>query len=244
MTDYKPYNRVCVRARDANGVQGFRVFMITPLETKPDPPPVVKPDPPEPRDFSLRVNQTESNNRITVTATVASGQDIDVKQWRYLIADSSQASIGTASDCQRLFQNPPAGHVLVKSRGMTKQAKKNTASATISTNRAGHWVCVRAQEQADGIAFGYIALPEPEVVPPKPKPDPPKPTTTTTTPAPTPEPQPQDQPAPGPEQPAEPDPMPPAETPADDASPNNQTGRRDTSSPRPNSPTGATQSTA
>lgn len=206
-TEADRYKRFCVIARDSSGIQAFKLIMANP--------PKDEPDPPKPQNFQLKLGQTEAGNQVTVTATVTGNNSIETNQWQYLVADSDKVSIGSAADCRTLFENPPAGQILVRPRSMTKQTKKNTASAGISTNRAGHWVCIKAQEQNGGVGFGYIMLPEPEEVTTT------TPTTTTTTneddgqeettTAPTPEPPEQDQPEPE-QQTTSPD-DPPAEPP-------------------------------
>lgn len=220
-TESNRYSHFCVIARDSSGLQAYKLFMVNPPEKEPDPAPT-EPDPPKPQNFRLRLNQTKNANKITVTARVAGNSGLTTGQWRYLVADSSRVSLTTANDCQRLFDNPPAGQVLVKPRSMTQQTGSNTASASVPASRAGQWFCVRAQEQNGGVGFGYLKLPEPETTT---SPT----TTTTTTPDPTntdnqpettstaPTPEPPDQTQPEPDQP-QPEPIPAgqsAEAPAD-----------------------------
>ena len=165
------YGHFCVRARNASGIQVYKLIQVFPPEEEETIEEITTKDVKETEgDFTVTIKQYISGD-IKITASLFIPGNAVISSWKYAIVDADVVSVDKKKDCQPFFGSGSPSGLLVSAQTIVSQ-KVNEASTDISTQYSGDWICVQATDQAGGIGYDYIKLLEEEVPPEPEEPEP------------------------------------------------------------------------
>ena len=156
-TEADHYDHFCIKARDANGIQAYKVISVYPPKEEESTEPTTTEDIEETEaDFRVTIRQ-HINEDIKMTASLFIPGDTVIDAWKYAIADADVVSVDERKDCRPFFGSDSPNGLLVSAQTIASQ-KTNEASADISTQYSGDWLCVQATNQAGVMGYGYMKL--------------------------------------------------------------------------------------
>ena len=159
-TEDDHYDHFCIRARNANGIQVYKLIRIFPpkeeeeiIEETP-----IKDEEATASDFSVIIRQhVDADGVIQATALLFLPGDTVIASWKYAIVDADVVSINKRGDCRPFFGSGSPDGLSVNVQTMPSQ-ETNKALAKISTQYSGDWLCVQATDQTGSVGYGYMKL--------------------------------------------------------------------------------------
>ena len=180
-TEADHYDHFCIKARDANGIQAYKLIRVFPPKDEEQ---VTIEDDKEDTtpNFTVTVGQyiDINSNKIKVKASLFRPPlNTVISTWKYAVIDSAKVSIDQRSDCKPFFDSDSTKGTLVSAKAMV-DGTVNRATVDIAVQYSDDWVCIQATDGGGASGYGHMRLPkqqdpapEPEPVPePAPEPEP------------------------------------------------------------------------